>query len=165
MQSFVVQCSLETDEQIAIDIQTLIAQDQARAAKIIEDIPEFVRLTTEGTVAQAQAQGLESYMVNALMMRLQRCDSTEQPGLYDNIAHNWHDERRPDPTCFMGAARLVYDFLEQAGYEPYVERALYMPVGLIQPGAPDNANFKEISGDFRGYYFYIGIRWTVNLHQ
>jgi hypothetical protein len=164
MQSFIV-CPLESDEQINIDLQNLIAQDQARALKIIEDIPEFVRLTTQGTVAQAQAQGLQSYVVNALMMRLQRCDSTEQPGQYDNIAHVWCDHRRPDTQCFMGAARDVFDFCEQAGYEPYVERALYMPVGLTQPGAADNANFKEISGDFRGYYFYIGIRWTVNLSE
>jgi hypothetical protein len=150
-----------SDPALTAEINRLVAIDKARAQKIISDIPAFVQQVSAATVDQAVAQGLQQYTVSALMMRLNWTDSREKPGFFDNIFDCWQEGRLPDVQQFLEAPWEVFEYCRQAGYEPFVERALYQECGLVKE--PDPTAPKRINSDFRDYFFYIGIRWTVNL--
>jgi hypothetical protein len=154
----------EHDSNLTAEIERLVAIDKARAQQIISDIPDFIQQVSAATVDQAVAQGLQQYTVSALMMRLNWTDSREKPGFFDNIVDCWPEGRLPDPNQFLEAPWEVFEYCRKAGYEPFVQRALYQECGLVKepdPNAPPQA--KRINSDFRDYFFYIGIRWTVTV--
>ncbi len=155
----------EYDSTLTAEIERLVAIDKARAQKIISDIPAFIQQVSAATVDQAVAQGLQQYTVSALMMRLNWTDSREKPGFFDNIFDCWPEGRLPDPNQFLEAPWTVFEYCRKAGYEPFVQRALYQECGLVTEADCSNAPAyaKHINSDFRDYFFYIGIRWTVTV--
>ncbi|CAN5159996.1 hypothetical protein BH11CYA1_BH11CYA1_07860 [soil metagenome] len=154
----------EVDSTLTAEIDRLVAFDRARAQQVISEIPAFVQQVSAATVDQAAAQGLKHYTVSALMMRLNWTDSREKPGFFDNISDSWPEDRLPDPNQFLEAPWAVFEYCRKAGYEPFVQRGLYLDCGLVkEPDHDAPPVFKRINSDFRDYFFYIGIRWTVNV--
>jgi len=132
--------------------------------QIIGDIPAFIEQVTATTVDLAVQEELQQYTVSAPMMRLNWTDSREKPGLVDNFFDYWPEGRLPEPSQFLEAPWLVFEYCRKAGYEPFVERGLYRECGLVQePDANAPPQDKRTNSDCRTYFFYIGIRWIVNL--
>lgn len=128
-----------------------------RATEHFNSIGKLIENANTRLVPQAVAKGLEKFTARGWLMRLDWAESTERTGFYDSPADIWPEDRRPDPTQLRGAALILWHWLEQGGYEPYLERS------HCQVLACEDHDAKPVSGDFRGYFFYIGIHWTVNL--
>jgi hypothetical protein len=128
-----------------------------RATEHFNSIGKLIENANARLVPQAVALGREKFTARGWLMRLDWAESTERTGFYDSPADIWPADRRPDHTQLRGAALILWHWLEQGGYEPYLERS------HCQVLACEDHNVKPVSGDFRGYFFYIGIHWTVNL--
>lgn len=126
-----------------------------RATEHFQLIATLIERVNERLTPDARLQGCEKFTARAWLMRLDWTESTERPGFWDHPQDIWPADRHPDPAQLLGAARILWHWLEDAGYEPYLERS------HAQPMVCEDPHHKPIDGDFRGYFFYLGINWTV----
>jgi hypothetical protein len=132
-------------------------QEIERATIAFQKIPLLIDAVNADLIPQAQAQGLPSFVASGRLLRLDRKESWQKPGFYDDPKDIWPEGQCPDATQLQGAALLLWQRLEQAGWAPHMERALFGQLCFEAPLAKN----KKPAGDFRGYFFYISIRWTV----
>ena len=145
-------------------------QEIERATIAFQKIPLLIDAVNADLIPQAQAQGLPSFVASGRLLKLHWCESRQKPGFYDVPQDIWTEGQCPDATQLQGAALLLWQRLEHEGWAPHMERdlpqqlcfedPLAKPAGDFPPLAKPAGNFR---GDFRGYFFYISIRWTVTL--
>jgi len=134
-------------------------QEIERATAAFNKIPLLIDAAIAPLIQQAQAQGLQSFEASGRLLRLNWAESRQKPGFFDVPQDIWAEGQCPDATQLQGAALLLWQRLEQEGWAPYMERDLPRQLSFEDPLAKN----KKPAGDFRGYFFYISIRWTVTL--
>ena len=143
--------------ELAVEKPDFHPTEVERATEHFQSIEKLIKAANDRLIPLAQANGITEFKGRAWLMRLDWTESKERAGFYDSPADIWPEDRRPDPTQLCGAAEILWHWLEQAGYEPFMERS------HCQVLACEDHECKPVSGDFRGYFFYIGINWTVRL--
>lgn len=135
-------------------------QEIERATIAFQKIPLLIEAGTAILLPQAQAKGLPSFVASGRLLRLNWTESRQKPGFFDVPQDIWPEGQRPDATQLQGAALLLWQQLEQQGWEPFMERDLPQRLCFEAPLVKQAGCFR---GDFRGYFFYIGVKWTVTL--
>lgn len=135
-------------------------QEIERATIAFKKIPLLIDAANAVLIPQAQAKGLPSFEASGRLLRLMWTESRQKPGFFDVPQDIWPEGQCPDATQLQGAALLLWQRLEQEGWAPHMERDLPRRLCFEAPLAKQAGSFR---GDFRGYFFYISIRWTVTL--
>jgi hypothetical protein len=114
-----------------------------RAAELIASIPSLVEAETTAWLRRSNPSSQDGFDCGSTLVRLTELESCESVGcLHDP---EWTN-RRPNPANLRYAARLVFDFLQQAGYNPQLVREVYRL---------EEFSYDECAG------FRIDIRWNI----